>query len=299
MAKSLKSFGKFVNKVGSLLGSRDEAQPMNNSASGGKESLAIETSESIMPESFQAEVNSSVPPSPLMIDEEPLSLSSFGKTELAAHEKPSTYAGGDEAELLTLPDDGLQVTKKHSVAVTTPLNRLASADAEFDSTFDKLFPQEAQSFGSKDVLMKSTNYSSAGSPSEADAENDLLDLDSENAEVANPTAPSDGTDDAVLDLDLLLEDGTDSPASETDRNTTAERATRVAVFPAPKQTEAQTTTSKIMLDQLAPEVIDEIARRAAAHLSEQVIREIAWEVVPELAERLIRRRLEEMNDKRI
>ena len=49
----------------------------------------------------------------------------------------------------------------------------------------------------------------------------------------------------------------------------------------------------ITLEQLSPEVIDAIARRAVAHLSERAVQEIAWEVVPQLAELLIKRKLEE------
>ncbi|MCU1265351.1 MAG: response regulator receiver domain protein (CheY-like) [Acidobacteria bacterium] len=52
-------------------------------------------------------------------------------------------------------------------------------------------------------------------------------------------------------------------------------------------------TGLITLDQLAPEVIDAIARRAVEQLSEKAIHEIAWEVVPQLSELLIKRRLEE------
>jgi CheY-like chemotaxis protein len=52
-------------------------------------------------------------------------------------------------------------------------------------------------------------------------------------------------------------------------------------------------TGQITLEQLSPEVIDAIARRAVEHLSERVVEQIAWEVVPELAELLIKRRLEE------
>ncbi len=52
-------------------------------------------------------------------------------------------------------------------------------------------------------------------------------------------------------------------------------------------------TGQITLEQLSPEVIDAIARRAVEHLSEKVVEEIAWEVVPVLSELLIRRRLEE------
>ena len=56
---------------------------------------------------------------------------------------------------------------------------------------------------------------------------------------------------------------------------------------------SQPATGQINLDQLSPEVIDAIARRAVEHLSERVVQEIAWEVVPQLAELLIKRRLEE------
>lgn len=52
-------------------------------------------------------------------------------------------------------------------------------------------------------------------------------------------------------------------------------------------------TGLITLEQLAPEVIDAIARRAVAQLSEKAIQEIAWEVVPQLSELLIKRKLEE------
>ena len=51
----------------------------------------------------------------------------------------------------------------------------------------------------------------------------------------------------------------------------------------------------ITLDQLAPEVIDAIARRAVEMLSEKAVQEIAWEVVPELSELMIKRQLEEKN----
>lgn len=50
---------------------------------------------------------------------------------------------------------------------------------------------------------------------------------------------------------------------------------------------------RIGLDQLAPEVIETIARRVVEQMSERVVQEIAWEVVPQLAELLIKRRLEE------
>ena len=48
-------------------------------------------------------------------------------------------------------------------------------------------------------------------------------------------------------------------------------------------------------EELSPEMIDAIARRAVEQLSEKVVQEIAWEVVPQLAELLIKRQLEEKN----
>lgn len=50
---------------------------------------------------------------------------------------------------------------------------------------------------------------------------------------------------------------------------------------------------QITLEQLSPEVIEAIARRAVEQLSARVVEQIAWEVVPDLAELIIKRRLEE------
>jgi hypothetical protein len=72
--------------------------------------------------------------------------------------------------------------------------------------------------------------------------------------------------------------------------------------PAPPSTTSQPETrpasnatgeGQITLEQLSPEVIDAIARRAVEQLSEKAVQEIAWEVVPQLAELLIKRQLEE------
>ncbi len=59
------------------------------------------------------------------------------------------------------------------------------------------------------------------------------------------------------------------------------------------QIEPSPQSGETALNQLSPEVIDQIARRVVEHLSEKVVREIAWEVVPQLAELMIKRRLEE------
>jgi CheY-like chemotaxis protein len=66
------------------------------------------------------------------------------------------------------------------------------------------------------------------------------------------------------------------------------------VEPAPV---AVAPATSITSDQLTPEMIDAIARRAVELMSDKVIREIAWEVVPDLAELLIKRQLEENQPK--
>ena len=67
--------------------------------------------------------------------------------------------------------------------------------------------------------------------------------------------------------------------------------------PAVASPEAQVVAAPLgtPLQQLSPEMIDAIARRAVEQLSERVVQEIAWEVVPQLAELLIKRQLEEKN----
>ena len=72
-----------------------------------------------------------------------------------------------------------------------------------------------------------------------------------------------------------------------------EEPVAVDVAQEPVASSSVATSSPITAENLSPEMIDAIARRAVEMLSEKVVREIAWEVVPELAELLIKRRLEE------
>jgi hypothetical protein len=65
------------------------------------------------------------------------------------------------------------------------------------------------------------------------------------------------------------------------------------VSDAPAEVSATHAAPQTDAQQLSPEMIETIARRAVELLSERVVREVAWEVVPELAERLIRQKLDE------
>jgi CheY-like chemotaxis protein len=93
----------------------------------------------------------------------------------------------------------------------------------------------------------------------------------------------------------------ETPAATTDQLAETQEFPQQAVQ-APKEMAPETIHSaggsaiaadQVSAEQLSPEVIDAIARRAVEHLSERVIQEIAWEVVPPLAELLIKRQLEE------
>lgn len=75
-------------------------------------------------------------------------------------------------------------------------------------------------------------------------------------------------------------------ATPADRSDTQSGAAESAMAP----------TGQITLEQLSPEAIDAIARRAVELLSARVVEQVAWEVVPDLAELLIKRRLEEQNN---
>ena len=82
-------------------------------------------------------------------------------------------------------------------------------------------------------------------------------------------------------------------APEVEANVAQSRWERVMDEPAEGSTSAAVTSGNVNSEQLSPEMIDKIARRAVEQLSEKVVREIAWEVVPQLAELLIKRKLEE------
>lgn len=82
------------------------------------------------------------------------------------------------------------------------------------------------------------------------------------------------------------------PASESSSSSRLERVLDEPLESV-RHEQAPTPSGRISVEQLSPEVIDAIARRAVEQLSEKVVREIAWEVVPQLAELLIKRRLEE------
>jgi CheY-like chemotaxis protein len=87
---------------------------------------------------------------------------------------------------------------------------------------------------------------------------------------------------------------TEAPVVTADQMATTQEFIRPGIdqAPAPAPSAAQSST-EVSSQSMSPEVIDAIARRAVALLSEKVVQEIAWEVVPPLAELLIKKELEE------
>jgi CheY-like chemotaxis protein len=103
------------------------------------------------------------------------------------------------------------------------------------------------------------------------------------AQEASPPVHEDSSADAQLAPTMRLPD--DFQADRTPSEMVEAESSAAAGAPP--------VTGQITLEQLSPEVIDAIARRAVEHLSARVVEQIAWEVVPDLAELLIKRRLEE------
>jgi CheY-like chemotaxis protein len=104
--------------------------------------------------------------------------------------------------------------------------------------------------------------------------------------------------------DETQESATDQPASTLEFQQSAVEATaestpesfgEAGVQEQPQVQPISTAGSEVSLEQLSPQVIDAIARRAVEQLSEKLVQEIAWEVVPQLAELMIKRQLEEKN----
>ena len=105
------------------------------------------------------------------------------------------------------------------------------------------------------------------------------------ATISSEAAATTDTLPATVAYERVVDDEIEAPAAEVE---TEQIVPQFSVQPSVQPT-------PVSAQELSPEMIDAIARRAVEHLSEKVIQEIAWEVVPQLAELLIKRQLEEKN----
>ncbi|MGH9882750.1 MAG: response regulator, partial [Pyrinomonadaceae bacterium] len=144
-----------------------------------------------------------------------------------------------------------------------------AATMSYSSSRPFVEPQISESRGvSAEGLQQESSWSATGVASETYRDTPRMDQLAETQDFTRPGLPAD-----------VPQRVTDEP-EDFDRDTA-----RVDHPSAP--------SGKITLDQLSPEVIDAIARRAVEMLSEKVVQEIAWEVVPQLSELIIKRQLEE------
>jgi CheY-like chemotaxis protein len=128
------------------------------------------------------------------------------------------------------------------------------------------------------------------------------------ATISSEPAPSTDTLQTPKVYERVVDDETETTAAQVDTEPlappqyvplTAEAQPEEQGMPAVGLSRASAQpvvqSTPVSAQDLSPEMIDTIARRAVEHLSEKVIQEIAWEVVPQLAELLIKRQLEEKN----
>ena len=169
--------------------------------------------------------------------------------------------------------------------------------------------------GAGEVLLDLGEFDSGGSAPDDDF---VLDIDLDEppepspVEPAFPTAAFRTREYKTVATSEPSSIGRDWPGSTTTTEAPAETADQFATTQEFQRVEAPTdqidaspvtasqysaafasSPTEVSLQQLSPETIDAIARRAVEQLSEKVVQEIAWEVVPQLAELLIKRQLEE------
>jgi hypothetical protein len=172
---------------------------------------------------------------------------------------------------------------ENPAATSTAEEMDASARVDYEEETVEPAPQ-AQRFGEPQVLSEESRTESAPTEEQASPVAEY-----QSAQEAQPVqeAQSSRAEDFSADTQL-------APTERLPDNFQAEQTP--SVMGGTENSAAATAspfTDQITLDQLSPEVIDAIARRAVEQLSERVVEQIAWEVVPDLAELIIKRRLEE------
>ena len=117
------------------------------------------------------------------------------------------------------------------------------------------------------------------------------------ATVSSEPAPTTDTLTAPVTYERVVDDEVEPIVSEVETAPLAppQYSEQPLVQATPVSEQPLVQATPVLAQELSPEMIDAIARRAVEHLSEKVIQEIAWEVVPQLAELLIKRQLEEKN----
>jgi CheY-like chemotaxis protein len=174
-----------------------------------------------------------------------------------------------------------QVEAAPASSIVEDMNAHARSDYE-EATAEA--PPQAQAFAEPQVLSEESRSDFAQPGEFAQAESGASTVTEYKDASEAPVATS---EDFSGDMQL-------APTERLSDNFQAERApAEMGGADSSVAASAPPITGQITLDQLSPEVIETIARRAVEQLSERVVEQIAWEVVPDLAELLIKRRLDE------
>ncbi len=288
LTKPFQSIRRLIDKVGGLVGSKPAAEATTAE-------LPHVEKEAPEPEQLSTEDLEITTADTLRLPDDPAN-------DLAAAVHESEFSSSEPVEEMQLPKD-LNQNFRESHIMDSPSNELrnestpdpgdvfldlgdisptsdaASDDFVLDLDFDE--PQsalavEATAVSGTHSFVEPRLSRSDASMGDAQTEPPASDAWMDTSELAKKWKPKSPLS---TSSDLRSKKVKGSPERDTD--------VAGGVAPTPG------SSGSVSLDQLSPDVIDAIARRAVEQLSARVVEAIAWEVVPQLAELMIKRKLEE------
>lgn len=217
------------------------------------------------------------------------------------HFNPPSTINLQDTLRMPMPEEQREDIPQAQLAPTTRLANAAAADDALLDLGEDVEPPRAAAEADDfilDIWDDAPAQEASASATVAEAAAPVVDYEGEVTEVAGQAQAAEFVEAEVIEAEpiveaapveeLAVQEETFAPPQVEPQAemVSAEPVSEAASAPPPQ-------AGQITLDQLSPEVIDAIARRAVEQLSEKVIEQIAWEVVPQLAELLIKRRLEE------
>ncbi len=218
------------------------------------------------------------------------------------------------ADTLPLPDDQRHIVEHYAARQEAR----AASHQNMDETVETKLPETEAKPANTDELLDLSGMQASGVQLDDDF---VLDLDLDEPAEPSPAVPAysaplfqrrsrvgmDGlfstatvdrfadTHESIRPDQLSAERAAESLAHDTAPIQAQVATEHVPSMAAQSSSNQADAGAMITSEQLSPELIDMIARRAVAQLSEKVVQEIAWEVVPQLAELMIKRQLEDKN----
>jgi CheY-like chemotaxis protein len=289
LTKPFQSIRRLIDKVGGLVGTKrpNEAKtaelPHVQEQPPEPENLSTEDLEISTADTLPLPVAKQHPDYPLH--------------EPAAAVEESDYGSYEPAVETELPRGAIQENFRENQIMDSPSNELrnTSTPDSDDVLLDLGDIGRTSTSASDDFVLdldfEETESAQAAEPALSTAWMDRADQTNSRRGLASSSKESPrATDQRLVDTQEWERDNARSTSGDLQSKGKAARFERVTDD---ESVAAAHTGGSVRLDQLSPEVIDAIARRAVEQLSAKVIQEIAWEVVPQLAELLIKRKLEE------